>query len=232
MRILLAVLALVVLAYPTRAQSTVTTVPSIAALLNMVPSTAKPEVHVLGNVTPNDGGGGDYIWVAGSVATTNAFDAIASPYGAAQGRWLKRISNRPILKDATLQGGATISPGGLLAVPSGASVVASSGSLVALHDTLVTKLPFTGGPLEVATVQEVTIRSISIATSLAAMKGITVDTNVNRMAFVRENTITGGISDNALGFWLWDPASGAAESPVVQKSNTFGPSDAGRWLKL
>lgn len=229
----ISILWALLLALPALAQNTVTTVPTIAALLSLAPSTAKPEVHVLGASVPNDEGGGDYIWIPGSVATTNAYDAIASPYGAAMGRWLKRVNNRPILKDATLKGTSTIAAGGGLVLPSGASLAAASGSTVVFQGTTVlAKPPFTAGPTEPASVLEVEIRSVSMVTDLAAMKALTVNTTVQRLAWVRQTTVTGGISDNAVGFWLWDPLSSAAESPVVQKSSTFPSGDPGRWLKL
>lgn len=226
-------LLLFALALPAMGQITVTTVNTMADLLNLAPIATRPQVRVLGGSVVNDGGGGDYVWVAGSVAATNAANAIASPYGAAVGRWLKLVQGGPILDDATLQGTATVAAGSGIALPSGATLAAASGSTVVLQGTTVLgKPPFTGGPTEPASVLEVEIRSVSVSTDLVALKALAVNSTVNRLALVRQNTITSDISDNAIGFWLWDPASTATESPVVQKSSTVPSGDPGRWLKL
>lgn len=213
-------------------QTSVTTVNTMAELVGLVPISTRPHVRVLGGASINDGAGGDYVWVAASTAATNAINSIAYPYGSAAGRWLKLVQGAPFLDDATLQGNSTVPSGATFTLADGAFLVAPDGATVTLHDAYITKPPFTGTATEPATVQEVTIRSVSIATDLVALKALTVNTTVNRMAVVRENTVTSDISDNAVGFWLWDPASTAAESPVVQKSSTFASGDPGRWLKL
>lgn len=225
-------LLLFVLALPALGQMTITTVSTMADLLALTPVTSRPHVRVLGGSAINDGGGGDYVWVAASSAATNAVNSIASPYGAAAGRWLKLVQGAPFLDDATLQGNSTVPSGATLTLADGSFLLAPDGATVTLHDVFITKPAFTATATEPATVQEVTIRSVSIATDLVALKALVVNTTVNRMAFVRQNTVTTGISDNAVGFWLWDPASTATESPVVQKSSTFASGDPGRWLKL
>lgn len=187
------------------AAGTPTTFNTFSALVGATPDTARPLARVLGGSALNDSNGGDYVWDSASAAATNVAPAgpIAIPYGAATGRYVRLVQGNAVLDDAQLQGTTTIS-----------------------------KAPFTGGATEPATIRELDIKSASVAENLAALKNAPVEATRLRLGIVRVNTITSSISDNAIGFWLWDPASSATESPVVQKSSTIPTSDPGRWLKF
>lgn len=231
-------LLLFALALPALGQMTVTTVSTMADLLALTPVPARPHVRVLGGAVINDGAGGDYVWVAASTAATNAVNSIASPYGAAAGRWLKLVQGAPMLDDATLLGVTTVPSGAGIALQAGSGFAAASGAPVTIDTLVISKAYSSATGFEPVRKGDFEQAIIPLVANLAALRNLPIPggagftPSVFRRATVLANTVTSGIADGAKGDWYWDASSTLTESPVVQKSNLLPGSDPGRWLKL
>ena len=230
-------LALLLFAFGALAQSTVTTVPNVASLVALQPLNSRPNVRVLGGTAPNDGGGGDFIWIWGrNLATNTAANGgpFAWPFGSAQGRWIRLTQYLPELKEARLSGSARVQSGGEIRISSGAALIGEEGSNITAP-----KITITGDPVDstdAVTVGAMTqnlnvvlaLTGVSLVNNKSALIGAAVSTSFARQCYVRNST-TG---DGAAGMWMWDPNSTASESPTCVKSSNLSPSANGRWLKL
>ncbi len=209
------------LTLPALGQFGVQTVRSMAELATLLPSPSRPSVQVLGTSSPNDGGGGEYVWMASSVVATNANTAIAYPYGSAAGRWIRRIVNQPELKSAQLTGPVNVD--GTLTVN---GTLTTGTNILLMGSGLITTTNLGSYPGAVATVPYVDIHAPTVAPTLAALQNAVVGP-FYRYAFVLNDT--GG--DGSAGDWYFDPDSLAADSPVVVRPTGYSTLTPGRWFK-
>lgn len=187
-----------------------TSVNSVADLLNVVPNIQKPLVFVLGQNSANDQSGGDYIWAASSGATTNTAangGPIASPYGAAFGRWIKRTQYIANLRNPTLFGTVsfpstatvTFSPGGSVTVD---RVISTSDSFTEVNpQALVTKAYVDAVGLGGSTNSVVPLNSMA---ELVAVAGTLTHGSAYYLRTYYTNDWAGNVGG---GIWYWDSIS-------------------------
>ena len=88
-------------------QNTPTVFNTIGELQNSIPIPTKPYATVLGQLSPNDNGGGDFIYFKGSTAATNA-NVIAAPWGASTGRYVRRTNANTRMTNSVAYGSFTM----------------------------------------------------------------------------------------------------------------------------